>query len=122
LVHVLDEVALGPGAEAVVYLSNTVSLLREAGELIVAEAKSLVQEYGLKAESIILETVGGRAAEAIVAEATACGADLLVLGTHGRRGISRLVMGSDAEAVVRTAPVPVLMVRSDISPRGSRRP
>jgi len=40
------------------------------------------------------------------------GADLIVIGTHGRRGVSRLVMGSDAEGVVRTAPVPVLLVRS----------
>lgn len=38
--------------------------------------------------------------------------DLIVIGTHGRRGISRLVMGSDAEGVVRTTPVPVLLVRS----------
>jgi nucleotide-binding universal stress UspA family protein len=35
-----------------------------------------------------------------------------VLGTHGRRGLSRLVMGSDAEGVVRTASVPVLLVRA----------
>jgi nucleotide-binding universal stress UspA family protein len=35
-----------------------------------------------------------------------------VMGTHGRRGINRMVLGSDAEAVLRTAPVPVLMVRS----------
>jgi nucleotide-binding universal stress UspA family protein len=38
-------------------------------------------------------------------------ADLIVIGTHGRRGIRRLVMGSDAEYVVRTTPVPVLLVR-----------
>lgn len=39
-------------------------------------------------------------------------ADLIVQGTHGRRGMTRLVMGSDAEEVVRTAPVPVLLVRA----------
>ena len=39
-------------------------------------------------------------------------ADLIVLGTHGRRGLRRLVLGSDAEAVVRTSPVPVLLVRA----------
>lgn len=38
-------------------------------------------------------------------------ADLIVLGTHGRRGLTRLVMGSDAERVLRRSPVPVLMVR-----------
>lgn len=49
---------------------------------------------------------------AIVQEAKKQRADLIVLGTHGRRGMKRLVMGSDAEEVVRTAPVPVLLVRA----------
>jgi nucleotide-binding universal stress UspA family protein len=122
LVHVLEELALGAGGDAVVYLGNTVNLLRETGEQVVAAAEALVQASELKAESIILETMSGRAAEAIVAEATRCGADLIVLGTHGRRGIRRLVMGSDAEAIVRTAPVPVLLVRADISHHTLRRP
>ena len=40
------------------------------------------------------------------------GADLIVIGTHGRRGIARLVLGSDAEQILRLARVPVLLVRS----------
>jgi hypothetical protein len=40
------------------------------------------------------------------------GADLIVIGTHGRRGPGRLLLGSDAEQIVRTAPVPVLLVRA----------
>ena len=111
LVHVLDELILWPGAETVVYLGNTVDLLREAGEQVVAKAEAAVQAAGLESESVILETAGGRAADAIVAEAKAWGADLIVLGTHGRRGAKRLVMGSDAEEIVRTAAVPVLLVR-----------
>ena len=39
-------------------------------------------------------------------------ADLIVLGTHGRRGLRRAVLGSDAEQVVRRSPVPVLLVRA----------
>jgi nucleotide-binding universal stress UspA family protein len=39
-------------------------------------------------------------------------ADLIVLGTHGRRGVRRIVLGSDAEQVVRQSPVPVLLVRA----------
>ena len=45
-------------------------------------------------------------------EARKLRADLIVLGTHGRRGLRRLVLGSDAEQVVRTASVPVLLVRA----------
>ena len=48
----------------------------------------------------------------MVAEATKWPADLIVLGTHGRRGVGRLFMGSDAEQIVRLATVPVLLVRA----------
>jgi nucleotide-binding universal stress UspA family protein len=47
----------------------------------------------------------------IVEKAKEWPADLIVMGTHGRRGLSRLVLGSDAEWVLRSTPVPVLMVR-----------
>ena len=120
LVHVLDELIVTPGAETVVYLDNTVDLLREAGEQILARAKTMVQEAGVQAECVVREIMGGRAADAVVAEARSWGADLIVLGTHGRRGVGRLVMGSDAEEVVRTAPVPVLLVRANATTRASR--
>jgi nucleotide-binding universal stress UspA family protein len=47
----------------------------------------------------------------IVEQAEQWPADLLVMGTHGRRGLRRLALGSDAEMVVRGARVPVLLVR-----------
>jgi nucleotide-binding universal stress UspA family protein len=52
----------------------------------------------------------GTPAEEIVKYATEHEIDLIVLGTHGRRGVARLVLGSVAEQVVRTAPCPVLTV------------
>ncbi len=52
----------------------------------------------------------GDAREVILAEAKDLGADLIVIGTHGRRGIARALIGSVAESVVRTSPVPVLTV------------
>jgi nucleotide-binding universal stress UspA family protein len=48
----------------------------------------------------------------ILATAKRAGADLIVMGTHGRRGLARALLGSVAEAVVRTAECPVLTVRS----------
>ena len=53
----------------------------------------------------------GRVCDVVVEQAKEFGADLIVLGTHGRRGVSRLLVGSDAEQIVRVAPVPVLLVR-----------
>jgi nucleotide-binding universal stress UspA family protein len=58
------------------------------------------------------ELKGGRVADAIVAQARASKCDLIVIGTHGRRGFSRALMGSDAERVVRESSVPVLVVRA----------
>jgi len=53
----------------------------------------------------------GTPAAAIVATARACGADLIALTTHGRTGLERLLLGSVAEAVLRHAPCPLLVVR-----------
>jgi len=41
------------------------------------------------------------------------GADLIVVGTHGRRGIGRVLLGSGAEQVIRMSPIPVLIIRSN---------
>ena len=61
---------------------------------------------------LLVETRGQTVAHAILGQAQKTKADLIVLGTHGRRGLSRVLMGSDAEAVVREARVPVLLVRA----------
>jgi nucleotide-binding universal stress UspA family protein len=57
------------------------------------------------------ENFSGRVADVILNEARKWRADVIVMGTHGRRGISRTLLGSDAEAVVRSATAPVLLVR-----------
>ena len=67
---------------------------------------------GVDVDRELIETLGGSAGECIVTKATEHNADLIVCGTHGRRGVRRLLMGSDAEFIVRRAPVPVLLVRS----------
>lgn len=87
-------------------------LLRKSGERILARAKALAAKHRLQAVVVLREVLSGPAAESIVREAKKQRADLIVLGTHGRRGLRRLVLGSDAEKVVRTASVPVLLVRA----------
>ena len=69
-----------------------------------------------RAKLKLVETPAGSVGTMIVEQAQEWPADLIVLGTHGRRGIRRLVMGSDAEYVVRTTPVPVLLVRGTKAP------
>jgi nucleotide-binding universal stress UspA family protein len=58
-----------------------------------------------------IETIGHRVADVIAAEAAAWPADLIVVGTHGRRGVNRLLLGSVAEGVARVATRPVLLIR-----------
>ena len=55
--------------------------------------------------------MAARVADLVVEQARQWGAELIVLGTHGRRGLGRALLGSDAEQVLRQAPVPVLLVR-----------
>ena len=78
----------------------------------------VVRERGLAAGSIVL---GGIPSESIVTHARGRGCDLIVMGTHGRRGLARLRYGSVAESVLRQAPCPVLTVRSPkFSPNHNR--
>ncbi|MHB8667641.1 MAG: universal stress protein [Burkholderiales bacterium] len=120
LFHLVDEyVAVSSMDGVTLDTGDLLEALRQTGRKIVAKAAAQARRSGLAPESVMLESFGGRAAEFIVQQAKKWGADLIVLGTHGRRGVKRLVMGSDAEQVIRTTPVPVLLVRSKAAARAS---
>ena len=91
--------------------SDLVSALRSGGKRTLEKARAFADKSGVPSTTILREMLAGPAADAIVHEARKIGADLIVMGTHGHRGVRRLVMGSDAEQVVRMTPVPVLLVR-----------
>jgi nucleotide-binding universal stress UspA family protein len=86
--------------------------LREHGKTILAQAKETATLAGVSVNSKLVESTGGQIYKSILNVVKKCHADLIVMGTHGLRGIERLVMGSDAETIARTSPVPVLLVRS----------
>ncbi len=86
--------------------------LHEHGKLMLAQTKLLALAQGVEADTMILENDLTRVSSIIVMHAKEWHADLILMGTHGRRGLSHLLMGSDAEAVIRTSSVPVLTVRS----------
>jgi len=113
ILHVIDEMVAMYGADMVpVYIDKIFESLRKVGKATVAKAMARVRATGVKANAVLVEKVGGPVADVIVAQVKKQRADLIVIGTHGRRGVTRLVMGSDAEGVVRRSPVPVLLVRS----------
>jgi nucleotide-binding universal stress UspA family protein len=109
LVHVLDGNLFGIGFET--YVGDVLGMLSEAGAQILAEAKARVESSGVAVDTFITEVFGERVCDVVADQATEWKADLIVIGTHGRRGAKRLVMGSDAEQIVRLATVPVLLVR-----------
>lgn len=83
-----------------------------AGEKLLADAVAQAQAQGVKADSVVRCDPGQRVCDLVLDEARNCAAELIVMGTHGRRGLSRLTLGSDAELVLRESPVPVLLVRA----------
>jgi nucleotide-binding universal stress UspA family protein len=116
LLHVVDEMIVTQGFDGTMYATSRyidefLAALRKEGKKILAKAATQVKKHAIKCQTVLSETVGYAVADVIIEQAKKCRADLIVLGTHGRRGITRLVMGSDAEGVVRGTRVPVLLVR-----------
>ena len=113
ITHVLDQpVTVSPVLYGIAY-DVIIDSLRKGGASILTHAESVAREQGLSIETELLEAIGNSAGEPIIRAAKAWPADLIVCGTHGRRGLRRIVMGSDAEYILRNTPVPVLLVRKD---------
>jgi len=112
LVYVIEE-AYPLDAEGYAFIDYAAlqEAVRKTGERTLAQAAEKVRQSGMTAQTALLEQNGGRVASVIDGEALNWKADLIVIGTHGRSGLSRLLMGSVAEDVVRGASVPVLLVR-----------
>ena len=110
--HVIPAVPwAAPGAGWAAGILVPQDLLRPVREEVAGKLEDFVRP--LRGQGIALETrLGeGDVAREIQALAEALPADLVVMGTHGRRGFSHLVLGSAAEGVIREATIPVLLVR-----------
>jgi nucleotide-binding universal stress UspA family protein len=112
IVHAVDIVNINLGAE----FPNTSEIsdaITKVGQEILRKAGDVAREAGISVETRLIEidTLGHRIPEMIAADAEAWPADLIVICTHGRRGLSHLFLGSVAEGVVRVATKPVLLIR-----------
>ena len=85
--------------------------LREEEEHALEHAQERARAYGVSITTAAVDAAGRRPEEVIVSEAIAAGCDLIAIGTHGRRGMERMFLGSVAEGVARSASVPVLLIR-----------
>lgn len=114
LVYVVEEVyPLDAEGYALVDYAALQDAVRKTGERTLAQAAEAARRSGIAAETGLLEVPGERVAGVIDGEAMNWRADLIVIGTHGRSGLNRLLLGSVAEDVVRVASVPVLLVRAE---------
>lgn len=112
LVHVLNDLMMFSSDPSIMHMASFLQTVRADAESLLARSQTAVREAGIDVDCALLEAMGGQAGTHIVKQAAEWPADLIVCGTHGRRGVRRIVLGSDAEYIVRYTPVPVLLVRA----------
>ena len=112
LLHVFELPMLGIGSEAALMRGEDIyNVARDAGLAVLAEAVARVNSASIPVEQQLFYSDGRRLCDLVCEAAQAWSASLIVLGSHGRRGLKRVLLGSDAEQILRTASVPVLLVR-----------
>jgi nucleotide-binding universal stress UspA family protein len=115
LLHILEPLPALQGMEVII----TGALLKNMtafGEKILKDAKARVERKGIRAETVFQKRSQKRAADGIEREARRWKPDVIVMGTNGQRGLSRAILGSDAELVAGSASVPVVLVRTPTLP------
>lgn len=85
----------------------------DAATAALDEARELLREQGVAGVARAIDAYGDGVAQVIARTAEECEADLIVMGTQGRHGVRRMLLGSVAESLLRAAHMPVLLVRHD---------
>lgn len=119
ILNVVDEMVLSTMMvePVAVPIDDILESMRVEGGRVLDKAIARANKAGVKAEAVQVASRGKPVSDTILADARRCRADVIVMGTHGRRGLNRLLLGSDAERVLRDSPVPVLLTR-----RSERKP
>ena len=112
LVHVVEGLTPMTADPYGAYSGDVIEVMRQSGRKILDDALALARAEGVQADTQLFDNFGERLAEVVADSATRFNADLMVVGTHGRRGLGRVLMGSGAEQIIRLSPVPVLVLRS----------
>ena len=122
IINVVDDLVIAPlmmepsgGAD----LTEILDTVRNEGKKVLEEAARNAAKAKVRAETAQLESRGRPVSDVILSDANRSKCDVIVMGTHGRRGLNRLLLGSDAERVLREASVPVLLTRQKAARRRS---
>lgn len=113
LLHAFEIPIVGVPDGVVAVTAELTSRIVEAAEKALG---ALVARYEGRGVTITARLEQGDARDVILTQASKVGADLIIIGTHGRRGIARALIGSVAERIVRTAPIPVLTIHAHEAP------
>lgn len=108
VVHCFDDLVYLTGFEA---SGDVLMQARAQAQQVLEQARARAVAAGVACDAKLIDVPGRRLGDDVAREALDWNADLVVVGSHGRRGLDRLLLGSGAEQVVRLAPVPVLVVR-----------
>lgn len=108
--HAIDELGYLSSYE---YSGELMATARKNATQVLQNAIVAAQALNVPADTRMVDQPGQRLGQTVADEAASWGADLIVVGTHGRRGVGRVLMGSGAEQIVRLATVPVLTVRGE---------
>jgi nucleotide-binding universal stress UspA family protein len=111
LLHVIDIVPISMEMASPQAWEAVTTGLRDLGREVLERCRQAASDRGVASESHLVEPAAERVADAIVDQALAHRCSLIVMGTHGRRGVRHALIGSDAERVLRQSPLPVLLVR-----------
>lgn len=113
LLHVMDSGTFFGGFDPYgTYTADLLGVMREAGMKVLNKALETAKAAGVEATWSLPENLDSRLGETVADEARLWNADLIVTGSHGRRGVGRIMLGSGAEQIMRHAPVPVLLIRA----------
>ncbi|MBG9390222.1 universal stress protein [Caenimonas aquaedulcis] len=110
LLHAIDELVY---INVYGYSPALMDAVRDAATKVLADALEIAKSAGVEVDTRMVDEPAQRLGATVAKEAQDWNADLVVLGTHGRRGFSRMVLGSGAEQIIREAKVPVLTIRAE---------
>ena len=112
LLHMVDALSLTMTMGAYgAFTGDIYGDMQKEGQKILEDGRQQALDAGVATDVALQEGGRDRLTDLVLEQVRAWPADLVVLGTHGRRGVSRMLLGSDAEQVARSSPVPVLLVR-----------
>ncbi len=112
LLHVVEYYPMMAEVATATTWTQITTELREEGQRLLQRAHDAARAAGVASETRLEDAAAARVCDVVVEQARQHACDLIVMGTHGRRGIEHALIGSDAERVLRMAPCAVLLVRA----------